>query len=192
MAKKNAKRKKHKKAQPVYEYFTIRIDAYHVSSSASIHHDVYAPQYAWRLDLDDPLYLYEIALTIAGTGIEPRAQEGHAFEIRLYGDDAPSRELDWKLSDVHDRDKHGASRYRSYRKRQIPVFREPKGMALLNKERGADRWDAWIPAKTRFVDHALRVLREKRMRYLSLHIVRETRNRWVRRVELQTTDPREE
>lgn len=192
MVKKRAKRRAHRKARPAHEHLTILIDTYHVSASASIHHDVYAPQYAWRLDLDDPLYLYEIALMIDGTGIDPKAQEGHTFEVRLYGDDAPSRELDWKLSDVHDRDKHGAPRYRSYRKRQIPVFWEPKGMALLNKERGADRWDAWIPARTRFIDHALRVLREERMRYLSLHIVRESRNRWVQRVELQTTDPREE
>ena len=65
-----------------------------MSASASIHHDDYAPQYSWQLDLDDPLFQCKIVLLNKGIGIEPKKQEDHGFEVRLYGDDAHCREQD--------------------------------------------------------------------------------------------------
>ena len=96
MAKK--KRKSGKAEEPLYEVFSVKVDSYDVASEAGTS-DVYAPQYAVNLDLDDPLYEHRTRITLLGTGLYPPNYKGHRFEISLNGEDAPSSDMDIKLKD---------------------------------------------------------------------------------------------
>jgi len=190
--KKVRKKKSRKKPEVIHETLSIIINAYEICSNAGVNHDVVSPEYAFNLDLDDPLYEAKTQLTIEGTGQYPRDREGHKFEVTIYGDDAPSRLMDLQLKDVQERDKYGSPKYRSYRKQELPVFKDINGMALLSKVRGENAWTAWINVAPRAVTDMLLVLREERTRYLSIHEVKEARNRWIRSIRVQTTDPMDE
>jgi hypothetical protein len=64
---------------------------------------------------------------------------GNVYELTVYGDDAPSRSLQAKLEDIQVRDERGILQYRTYRGRQVPVYKPPHGLGLLQKERGKAR-----------------------------------------------------
>ena len=181
-----------KRRDTVYESVCVLVEHYEVSSSAAINYNVYAPESAFDLEVDDPLYDFETRLLISGTGIDPKDKVGHQFEISIYGTNLRARRLAATLDDVQERDSYGVPKYRTYRKQQIPVFKPVKGLALLNKTRGEQRWTAWISVAPQIVSDMLLILKEERTKYLALDVVSESRYRWIRSVHVQTADPREE
>jgi hypothetical protein len=170
----------------------IRVERYQAEVDAAINHDVYAPQYALHLNDDDPLYAFTSQLRILGVAIYPEARIGDIYDLTIYGDDAPSRRLNATLKDAHARDQHGSPQYRTYRGREISVYTPPMGMGLVDKIRGEKRWTAWLHTPPRFVNDALTLLAAKNDIFLAIHVRKMERTRWVQRVTLQTSDPREE
>jgi len=73
--------------------------------------------------------------------------------------------------------------YRPYRGQQIPVYKDVRGLAAIdNRTPVHDRvWQSWIPDDPR-VAHLL----------LSIHEMKSERQRWIRSISLQTTDPANE
>lgn len=186
------KAKRQGKPEEEHTLIMIRVEGYEAHVDAGINSAVYAPQYAWDLDDDDPLYKFTSRLQITGTSLYPEKRAGETYELIVYGDDARSRQLDTKLKDTQARDKHGSPQYRSYRGREIPVYGAPKGMGLLDKIRGEPRWTAWLHVMPGFMNDALVLLGQKRDLFLTIHECKIERARWVRRVTLQTHDPQEE
>lgn len=170
----------------------IRVTGHEARVNARVNHDAYQPQYAMNLDDNDPLYDFRNEVTITGTATWPEDRAGQAFELTLYGDDAPSSRTDLRLRDIHARNKHGSLQYRTYRGREVPVFAPPRGMGILDKVRGEPRWRGAIFVARRLVTDALILLRQKRPLYIALDERRIERTRWIRRFHLQTTDPAEE
>jgi len=111
----------------------ILVENYDAHVDAAINHNVYAPQYAWDLNDDDPVYSFNSHLTINGVSVYPEGRGKERYELTIYGDDAPSRKLSANLKDVQVRDKFGSPLYRTYRSREIPVYDPPKGMGILEK-----------------------------------------------------------
>jgi hypothetical protein len=138
------RRKRQRKAEEQHTHLAIRVQSYEVRVVASVNHNVYAPQYAWDLDDDDPLYQFTAQLTISGISTYPEERAGDAYELTIYGADAPSRRLNLTLKDVQARNEHGSPQYREYRGKQIPIYNPPKGLGLLDKIRGEPRWTAWL------------------------------------------------
>lgn len=159
---------------------------------ASVHRDVYAPEYGWNMDERDPLYKFTAHLDIEGTSTYPDKRAGDAYEITIYGDDSPSQRLNLTLKDVQARDNHGAPQYRTYRGREIPVFNPPRGMGHIDKVRGEKRWTGWLWVAPRFVQDALVLLAHDKELYLAIHEYKEERSRHLRSITLQNTDPGEE
>ena len=186
------KRRKKTKSEETHTHLAVQVERYDMRVQAAVNCDVYAPQYAWELDDDDPLYHFTAQLEIVGTSIYPESRSGDLYEITIYGDDAPSRRLDIKLKDAQERDEYGIARYRSYRGKRIPVFDSPKGMGMLEKVRGESRWKAWLFATPRFVHDALVLLGHEKAVFLAIHECKKERSRWMRGLTLQTTDPSEE
>jgi hypothetical protein len=168
------------------------VDAYEAHVEAAINRNVYAPQYAWDLDEEDPLHTFTSRLEIRGVAVYPEDRADDRYELTIYGDNAPSRRLDAKLKDVQARDKHGSPLYRTYRGKEIRVYNPPKGMGLLDKVRGEKRWTAWLHAAPRFMSDALALLALKRDLFIEIHERKIERTRWVQGVTLQTSDPRDE
>lgn len=71
----------------------------------------------------------------------------------------------------------------------IPVFKNVKGITFLDKVRGENAWTAWLTIAPRLVTDMLILLQAERIKYVAVHEVREGRDRWIRDIGLQTTDP---
>jgi len=130
------KAKQRTSAEERHTRIAIVVENYDAHVDAAINHNVYAPQYAWDLNHDDPVYSFTSFLRINGISVYPEDRRQERYELTIYGDDAPSRKLSASLKDVQARDKHGSPMYRNYRGREIPIYDPPKGMGLLEKVRG--------------------------------------------------------
>ena len=182
------KRKRRAKTQPTYTLLAIRVDRYDVETAVTVNHYLEQPQYAFRERPDDyPVFEYTTRLTIAGISTYPDERANENYALVLHGDDAPSTNVHLKLSDVHEMDEYRTPRYRTFRGREIPVFRSIPGLGLLNK--AGSEWNAWVTVAPRLVADMLVLLGTGRQLYLSVDERKEQRVRWIRRLSLQTTDP---
>jgi len=68
--------KRQQKSEQVHTHLAIRVEHYESRVDASIHHDVYAPQYAWGSEEDDPLYRFTAQLAITGMATYPQDRAG--------------------------------------------------------------------------------------------------------------------
>ena len=134
------KKRRQKKQEEVYTLLGIRVDSYEARLDASVNYNVHAPQYAFRLDGDDPLFQCVTHLKITGTSIYPDERAKARYEVTIYGDDSPSRGAQAKLKDAQVRNEHGSPQYREYRGGLIPVYKLPPGLGLIDKVRGKEAW----------------------------------------------------
>lgn len=187
------RRQKPKKPTAEYTSVAILVDGYEARISASMNYSIEDPRYAiWELRPEEPVYEFATNLTITGTVIQPAELAGHKYEFTIYGDGL-SRHANLTLKDVQVRDeKYNAPQFREYRGRRIPVVRHIPGMATVEKERGALTHRAALFIVPRTVSDMLRLLASGRKVYVDLQESKEERRRWVRRFELQSTDPSEE
>lgn len=187
-----SKRKGLRQAEDIFTQLAIRVEHYEVRVAAAISHDVYAPQFAWNLDDNDPVYPITTRLTITGVSTYPEERAGDSYELTIYGDDAPSRRLNATLKDVQVRDQYGSLEFRKYRDRQIPVYHPPEGMGLIEKVKGEPRWTAWFHTPVRFASNLVSLLGHNRVLFISLNERRKAKARWILGMSLQTVDPAEE
>ena len=177
------------KSAEVHTHITVRIESYEASATASINHSAYAPEYAWTLDDNDPVYEFSNQVRLSGTSTYPPERAGDVYELTFYGDDAPSRRLHQKLKDLQVRDEYGSPKYKQYRGRQVPILVPPNGIGIVDKVRGERRWSAWLVVMPRFVGDLLVLLTCRSENFLALHEYKIERSRWIRSVTIQTNDP---
>jgi hypothetical protein len=184
---------KREKTEDKHIHICIRIIGYEVCVQAGMNHAVYAPEFAWNLDEDDPLYEFSTRIVLSGIGESPSARAGHHYEVTLVGEDTTSPRLRLTLRDVQARDGNsGVHLYRSYRGKQIPVFHPPAGIGTVGKVRGENRWTAYFFVPPSVVANALTLLGHDRDLYLSLHERTLKRRHWIQNLSLQTSDPADE
>lgn len=186
------KTKSPKQPEDQHTHLAIRVERYDTSVEAAINYNAYTPQSAWQSDDDDPLYRFTTRLTVAGISTYPEDRAGDTYEITIYSDNLSSGGIRATLKDVQERDDHGSPKYRQYRGRQIPIYKPPPGMGLIDKIRGDRRWTAWLRASPRFTSDALSLLGNERSLFLAIHERKTNRTRWVQSASLQTTNPAEE
>jgi hypothetical protein len=188
-----ARSRRQQKPQETFTDLSIRIEHHDANVGAAVNHNVYAPQYAFRLDDRDPLYSYTIHLMLKGVATYPERRAGEAYELTIYGEDSPSHAYNLALKDVQERDEeYNSPKYRDYRGKRVPIYVAPKGLGHLQKVRREKRWSGWLFTPTRFARDLLLLLREARPLFLSLREYKEGRDYWIRDFSLQTTDPRDD
>jgi hypothetical protein len=194
MAKKKTKRKKRRSRKPTEEYthLGIQLDDYKVRAEAEINHLAYGPEYAWRDPDEEPLYEFETHLELFGVCVYPEERAGDRYALMIYSELNPESRIYWKLQDIQEVDEFRARKYRTYRGKEIPVYLPPKGMGTLEKERGEPAWHGTIWAQPRYVNDLLVVLGHERQLYLAINERKIERQRWIRGISVQTTDPAEE
>lgn len=79
-----------------------------------------------------------------------------------------------------------------YRGREVPIYRPPHGLGVIDKARGEPEWRTSLFVKPGFVDRWLALLGSSRELFISLHECRTGRKRWVRGIELITSNPEED
>lgn len=181
--------KRRKKKEPDCAFIAIKVDNYSVRIDAGINTSLLGtPRY---IDENEPVHEFVTKLEITGRCTDPGDRAGHRFEISMYG----AHDIDQRtplIKDLHERDKEGDYRYRTYRGREYPVYAHPPPVAYIDKVRGENRWVTWLWVTPRMVTDSLIILSGDKPGYISLHEIREGRKRRVQNLTVQTTDPAEE
>lgn len=187
-----ASRRKAKQPKPTYSRIGVKVESYDARVEADINIDAKDPKYAINLDDRDPVYKYVTRLTIVGMATYPEDRAGQRFKVTGYSDESPSRHMFPTLKDLHERGEYGQPLYRKYRGVDLPVFRKPPGLGLIEKVRGEPVWTAWLNVAARLVSDMLMLLGTRRDLYLAIEERKIDRTRWVDGIGLQTTDPAED
>ena len=178
--------------EAVYTRIGIKVSDYEARVEADINIDAKQPQYAISSDDKDRVYKYVTRLTIVGVATYPAERASQRYEVTISGDDAFSRGVHTTLKDIQLLGEYGTPKYREYRGRSVPVYRQVFGFGLLNKVRGEPAWSGWANVEPRLLTDMLILLNSRRDLYLSLVERKIGRSRWVDGVGLQTTDPSED
>lgn len=120
---------------------------------------------------------------------DPAERQGETFELTIRGDDSPGTRVNLKLRDMQQRDEHRVPKYREYRGQSLPVYRPVPGIATLSRAGKESPWTAWINLAPHLVSDMLVMLGTGMRLYLSIYERKQGRERWIRSLSLQTTDP---
>jgi hypothetical protein len=173
-----------------YAFIAIKVDDYSVRADAGINTSLLGTPRNID-DEEEPVHEFETKLEITGLCTDPADRAGHRFDIHIYG--AP--DIDQRtprIKDLHERDKEGDHRYRTYRGRQYPVYASPPPVAYIDKVRNENRWLTWLWVTPRMVTDILLLLNGSKQAYVSIHEIKEGRKRRIQNLTVQTTDPAEE
>lgn len=194
MAEKKPRKKRRRSRKPQDERtrLCLRIEDYRARAEAEINHHAHGPQYAFRDTQEEPLYEFQTHLEIFATCHDPEDRAGDRYQLTVYTETSPESSIYWKLRDVQAVNEHHSPQYREYRGKSIPVYVPPKGMGMLEKERGEPVWHGAIWAQPRYVNDLLVLLSHDRQLYLLIDERKIERQCWIQGVSLQTTDPAEE
>ena len=173
----------------VYALLALRLRQYSAHVDASINAELHMP--AFRYD-GTRIYSFDSRIELAATAYWPEERAGEEFALSIYGLSPYDDRLPQTLKDCQERDEKGALRFRKVRGELRPVYDVPEGIGILNKVRGTQNWTgaAWVAPNT--ISDMLTLLPTVDPLYVFLHEVKIGRNRWIKGITLQTTDPAEE
>lgn len=101
-------------------------------------------------------------------------------------------EFSTTLEDFQARDDRGLLQYQSYRGENIPIYAAPVGIARLQRERGANAWNAWFWVQPSLASDMLCLLTQVKPLYVTLHERKAGRDRWIEGFSHQTSKLGEE
>ena len=181
--------KKKKKVIRTYDFIVLRVSDYSARVDASINYEVRDSRYATD---ETKIYSFNSALEVTALSTWPEDHVGLMYYLTIYGHKPIQGDFDLTLGNFHVRNKDGFYKYRKRGGLEVPVYEPPKGIGLIEKVRGANRWNGslWVHPKT--VSDMLTLLTTVEVLYLFIHEMRLNRQRWILGLTLQTTDPEEE
>lgn len=180
--------KKRKPAEQ-YTFLAVQVQTYSADVSAHINHDA---QDKRRQADDVRIYRFGSRLEIEGICSYPDERLSEKYHITVYGEHPGEHDFDATLADFAVRDEMGTRKYRKRRDRLVPVYRDPRGLGMLEKERGTKNWHGWLWVPEATAMQMLSLLTTMRPLYLDIHERKIERDRWINGFGLQTTHPAEE
>ena len=147
---------------------------------------------SYGLDDEAPVHVADSMLSLRGTCIHPEDRAGERFDVTLFASFPRDHEWSLRIKDLHASDANGAPRYAKRRGRLEPVRAEPPPVARLRKTRGQSAWEINMRTEPQMITHGLLILATGKPVYLTIDERRVNRQREVRSLGLQTTDPAEE
>lgn len=169
----------------------ISIDCYNARAHAGINLNLLGSS-RYVLDDEELVYSFETVLELNGNCTYPDTRAGDRYDITLLGDSITQRNLRLKIKDLQERDKNGVPQYRKLRNTSYPVYREPPALAFLDKVRGENRWTLWAWVAQPMITDCLMLLSGGKQIYVSLREKKENRQRQIRALSIQTTNPADE
>jgi hypothetical protein len=185
-------RNKPRKPEASYAQLAVRVERYEVEAGVDINFLLERPELAFHDIDDDPLFEHVTKLVLTGTAIYPSERTGERFELTIRGDDSPSTRVGLKLRDMQLRDNNRVPQYREYRGQSLPIYRSVPGVASVSRAGKMSPWTAWINLAPRLVTDMLALLGIGGRLYLAILECKQGRERWIRRLSLQTRDPARE
>jgi hypothetical protein len=123
---------------------------------------------------------------------DPSVRAGDTYDLTIYSEVRSDSAVYWTLKDVQVVDEDRVPRYRTYRGKNIPIYKPPNGIGSLEKERGEARWRGTIWAQPRYLSNLLILLGHHRQLYVAIHERKVERQRWIQSLAVQTSDPEDE
>lgn len=178
--------KRKKQPTEVHEHLSIRVEKFRARVDSSINYEVRQPRYR-----HEGMRVYEFLtnLEIEGVCDWPEEREGDEYSITVYGSERHAGEFMTTLKDYHVRDEDGSLIYRKNRGKSVPVYDVPKGIGLLDRQRGTGSWSGCIWVLPRVTSDMLALLPNYSPLYLAIHECKEGRQRRIIGLALQTAHP---
>ena len=185
-----ARKKAQRRPKAEYAFPAVQVTRFDVRIGAGFSLQVLGEELNW-CDPDTPVFEASRHLELTGVFLAPPDRKEHELRLHVYGERASAQRCRDRVVDYHVLDRHGNPKYRQRKGYQVPVYDLPNGMAVLSKRRGVPEWDMALFTDLSIVSDWL-VMRGIEPLYLALHELKVDRRRWIRSVDLQTTDPMEE
>ena len=183
------KRRARRRAEATYAHLGLRVDRYEAEAGVDVNFHLEHAHLAFRDPDDEPVFEHVTQLVLTATAVHPSDRAGESFELTIRGDDSPSTRVGLKLRDMQLLDKNRVPQYREYRGQTLPVYRPVPGIASVSRAGKASPWTAWINVAPRLVSDMLALLSRDARQYLAIVESKLGRERWIRRLSLQTRDP---
>jgi hypothetical protein len=136
---------------------------------------------------NDPLFPITTRLQIRGRSIAPEERAGEPYEISIWS--GASRNTSLTLRDAQVLNEYHAPVFREYKGQQLPVYKAPPGLATIDRRGGGGIWRATLIDDSRLAQDMLLLVQLERPLFLTIEEVQFERERWIRDISLQTTEP---
>lgn len=179
--------KNRRAAKEEFSWFSIRVDEYRIYCEAGIN-PFMSPG---RRSEPDPLalvYRFQASLEITGIFIGEE-RNGERVDIKIYGGEFEEGEFDLQVKEFHAIDENFHPIFRKKGERQVPVYKLPSGIGMLDRIRGERNWQGWVRVHSDLAETMLLTLASHPSVYLAIGEHRVGRARWIHRLCLQTTNP---
>lgn len=177
------------KGSPAYTFLGVGLSGFSARVGASVSHKARDPRH-YRDDTN--VYEFTSSLEFEGVCTYPEERAGEFYRLTAYGHEPRPGEFALTLADCHVRDERGLPKYRKLAGKQVPVYEVPKGIGLLNRERGTRAWTGWVWVSSQLITDMLTLLRTAGPLYVGIQESKVDRSRWIVGLTLQTTDPANE
>ncbi len=172
-----------------YSSLAISVDGFSADIDASINYEARSTR---RHDSKVRIFQFSSGLDLEGVCTYPEDRANERYHVAVNGQQPGAGSLDDTLAKYHIRDESGTLKYRKVRGKQLPVYKIPSGLGLLEKKRGTKTWIGWIWVPEQTVTQMLILATTVRPLYMHIHERNIDRKRWINGFTLQTTDPAEE
>lgn len=149
-----------------HTFLALQVDGFHVFAGAGINLSLLGPSFDWQSD-QQSVFTSDIRLEILATCLYPPERTASLFEVTVVGVCGRGPEL--TLKDINATSKTGAALYKERRGIAQPIYNVPRGIAVLQKNRGMDRWTTWVKINPIVVGQMLQILQVSKTSYLALH-----------------------
>jgi hypothetical protein len=179
------------RSHEAHTFLAIRMDGFDVAVGTSVNIHLRGSIHYYLSD-ESPVFTPEFRIDLVGTCAYPESRAGDKYELTIYGERSEAEQV--KVKDIRARDQNELPIYRTYRGRQVPVYKTPPGFASLERIRATRDWRASIWVVPRTARDMLLVLNESRLRpiYVGIHERKVDRMHWIQSLHVQTRDPAEE
>lgn len=181
--------RKRKAKEDQFTDLCIKVDDWKAWVGEAVNYHIRMRDPGWDVS-NEPVYRPDSSVEVVGTCLAPADRAGHQFELRIVEDISLKHSL--RLKDIQEEDEHDAPRYREHRGRRIAIYKDPLGMALIDRRRGESVWHSWVFVESALVTKWLLLLTTSSKLYVGARERKVERSRWLQSLSLQTRDPRDE
>ena len=179
-------KQKQKKTTTDYSFLAIKITGYHAAIDSSINYEVRDRHHHYPAA---KVYSFGSRLELEGVCHYPAERDENNYAITVYGAEREADQFAMTLADCQVYSEDRLPVYRKSRGKEVPVYDVPKGVGLLERERGTPNWHGWLWVPPQTVTDMLTLIPQVKPLYLAIQQLREGRKYWIVSLTLQTNDP---
>jgi len=175
-----------KATEPCHTYLSLQVLDFSLHINAGISHK--AIEHGFSAS-DTPIYSFKSDIEIIGKCMCPEERADCFYTVHIHGENLKSKDLDITLQEFQVKNKDGSPKYKKRKDGYFPIYDPPKSIGFVEKVRGKNRWNAYAFVAPETVTDMLTILTNVRPLFVFIHEVKEARNRRLRSISLQTSDP---